>query len=181
MAPRPTSITIQVGENPQNLAKSITFPLPATPNTPNSFVEKAKAGELVAEPVGEAPERPITNVNLDAPPDGGVEAWMSVAAVWLVSFITFGVINIWGILQNAFVTDPLSSFFGESVGKIGFVGGCAGGFAFAIGPFSNILVSRVGIHATIVIGVLLVSLSLMLASISTQFWQLLLSEGIMFG
>ena len=188
---RPTSLAIQISDNPQSVAKSISIPppgmtIPDSQDSPVAFVESEKEPVPEIAPLEQEQERntdapPVPNVNLNTPPDGGLPAWMSVGAVWLISFVTFGIINIWGILQTAFVSDPSSHFVGTSVGKIGFVGGCAGGFTFAIGPFSNIMVSRLGIHATITIGVVLVSLSLMLASISTQFWQLLLSQGIMFG
>lgn len=188
---RPTSLTIQISDNPQSVAKSISIPppglaIPDSQDSPIGFAEAEKEPATGVAPLEPEPERDtngpaVPNVNLNTPPDGGLPAWMSVGAVWLISFITFGVVNIWGILQTAFVSDPSSHFVGMSVGKIGFVGGCAGGFTFAVGPFSNIMVSRLGIHATITVGVVLVSLSLMLASISTQFWQLLLSQGIMFG
>lgn len=55
------------------------------------------------------------------------------------------------------------------------------GFGFAAGPFGNILVSKFGIRAPMLIGVLMMSVALELASISHQYWELLLSQGIMFG
>ena len=68
-----------------------------------------------------------------------------------------------------------------SLFKIGFVGGTAVGFGFAVGPFGNILVSKFGIRAPILLGVLMMSVALELASIATKYWELLLSQGIMFG
>lgn len=180
--------TFHMSDYPQIVAKSNPSPPPGLTisDAQDSCIESEKEQANEIAPLELAPEAdidtpPAPNVNLETPPDSGLSAWMSVGAVWLISFTTFGIINIWGILQTAFVSDPSSPFLGTSVGKIGFVGGCAGGFTFAVGPFSNIMVSRLGIHATITVGVVLVSLSLMLASISTQFWQLLLSQGVMFG
>lgn len=115
------------------------------------------------------------------PPEGGVKGWLTVFAVFLTSFMAFGVGNVWGIFQNAYTTLPDSRFKDVSVFKLGFVGGCSVGFAFAIGPFSNILVGRFGVHVPVMMGVLLMTLALELASIATEYWQLLLSQGIMFG
>jgi len=115
------------------------------------------------------------------PPEGGVKGWLTVFAVFLTSFMAFGVGNVWGIFQNAYTTLPDSRFKDVSVFKLGFVGGCSVGFAFAIGPFSNILVARFGVHVPVMMGVLLMTLSLELASVATAYWQLLLSQGIMFG
>lgn len=77
--------------------------------------------------------------------------------------------------------NPDSRFLGVGLFKIGFVGGTATGFGFAIGPFGNVLVSRFGIRAPVVLGVLMMTVAQELASIATQYWQLLLSQGIMFG
>ncbi|CCM05470.1 uncharacterized protein FIBRA_07691 [Fibroporia radiculosa] len=121
------------------------------------------------------------DLDLNQPPDGGLHAWMSIVAVWLLSFITFGIGSVWGIFQDAYVRDPSSSFRDTSVFKLGFVGGCATGFAFIAGPFSNILVSKFGIHTPILIGVIFTAVSFELASISKRYWELLLSQGILLG
>ncbi|KZT63571.1 MFS general substrate transporter [Daedalea quercina L-15889] len=116
-----------------------------------------------------------------APPDGGLDAWLSVACAWLISFMTFGIVNAWGVLLNAYVTAPSSRFRDQSLARIGYVGGIGVGFTFIVGPFTNVLVTRLGMRATIALGVVLVATSFELASISDRYWQLLLSEGILFG
>jgi hypothetical protein len=121
------------------------------------------------------------NDGSNEPPDGGLRGWLTVFAVFLTSFIAFGVGNVWGIFQNAYTNQPDSRFRDVSVFKLGFVGGCSVGFGFAVGPFSNILVSRFGIHVPILLGFLLMAVALELASIATEYWQLLVSQGIMFG
>ncbi|KAH9924765.1 major facilitator superfamily domain-containing protein [Fomitopsis serialis] len=115
------------------------------------------------------------------PPDGGLDAWMTVVATFLASFMAFGTGNVWGIYQDAYTTRSDSRFLDVSLFKIGFVGGTAVGFGFAVGPFGNILVAKFGIRAPILLGVLMMTVALMLASIATKYWELLLSQGIMFG
>lgn len=119
--------------------------------------------------------------DLNRPPDGGLHAWMAVLAVWLISFVTFGIATIWGVFQDAYVIDPTSRFHSTTAFRLGFVGGCAAGFTSALGPIANILVGKFGIHAPMIVGIVMVAVSFELASISTQYWQLLMSQGIMFG
>jgi MFS family permease len=124
---------------------------------------------------------PTTTSTGKEPPEGGLSGWLTVFGVFLTSFMAFGVGNVWGIFQNAYTTEPDSRFRDVGVFKLGFVGGCSVGFAFAFGPFSNILVSRFGVRVPILMGVFFMTLALELASVATEYWQLLLSQGIMFG
>ncbi|KAF9071293.1 major facilitator superfamily domain-containing protein [Rhodocollybia butyracea] len=117
----------------------------------------------------------------DELPEGGLDAWLTVLAVFLLAFVSLGPGNVWGIFQSAYATDPSSRFQQDSTFKIGFVGGCSVGFAFIIGPFSNILISKFGIHSPIILGVGIIVVALMLGSIAKTYWELLLSQGIMFG
>ncbi|GBE89506.1 major facilitator superfamily domain-containing protein [Sparassis latifolia] len=118
---------------------------------------------------------------LDQPPDGGLHAWMTVAATWLISFMSFGIATFWGVFQDAYTANANSRFHNVGLFRLGFVGGCGMGFGFSVGPFSNIIITKFGVHASILLGVILISVAFELASISTQYWQLLLSQGIMFG
>ncbi|OSX59972.1 hypothetical protein POSPLADRAFT_1059268 [Postia placenta MAD-698-R-SB12] len=120
-------------------------------------------------------------LEISTAPDGGLHAWMTVAAAWLVSFVGFGVATIWGVFQDAYASQSSSSFRNVSVLKLGFVGGCAMGFGFSFGPLSNVLVSKFGIRAPIALGILLIVISFELASISHKYWELFLSQGILFG
>ena len=118
----------------------------------------------------------------DSPSDeGGWRGWLTVFAVFLTSFMAFGVGNVWGIYQDAYTNQPDSRFRDVGTFKLGFIGGCSVGFGFAVGPFSNILTSQFGIHVPIVLGVVLMAVALELASIAREYWQLLLSQGILFG
>ena len=95
--------------------------------------------------------------------------------------MAFGVGNVWGIYQDTYTTQPDSRFRDVRTFKLGFVGGYSVGFGFAVGPSSNILTSQFGIHVPIVLGVVLMAVALELASIAREYWQLLLSQGILSG
>jgi hypothetical protein len=79
------------------------------------------------------------------------------------------------------MVDESSRFRNVSLFDLGWIGGCSIGFGFITGPFNNILISKFGIRAPIILGIFLLCLSLQLASIAKKYWQVLLSQGIMFG
>ncbi|KAF9061494.1 major facilitator superfamily domain-containing protein [Rhodocollybia butyracea] len=114
-------------------------------------------------------------------PEGGLDAWLAVIAVFLLTFVSLGTGSIWGVFQSAYAINPSSRFQQDSTLKFGYVGGCSIGFAFMIGPFSNLLISKFGIHSPIILGVGTIAVALMLGSIAKTYWELLLSQGIMFG
>jgi hypothetical protein len=151
----------------------------------------------------------------DVPPDGGLRAWLTVAAVFWARYADFGRCHaadssrkrvssrlasvcpvtseifripegctagpVWGIYQDAYLSRPDSPFHGVGAFNLGFVGGLSVGCGFLLGPFSNLLVSRFGVRTPVLLGVLLMALGLELASIATRYWELLLSQGVMFG
>jgi hypothetical protein len=53
--------------------------------------EKEKEGSVTSD----SAQQPV----LDVPPDGGWRAWATVVGVHLISFIAFGVGNVWGLFQ----------------------------------------------------------------------------------
>lgn len=65
--------------------------------------------------------------------------------------------------------------------QLSFVGGIAVGFSFILGPIINILIARFGVKIPLMAGVILTCLGLELASLATQYWHLILSQGVMFG
>lgn len=117
-------------------------------------------------------------------PSAGKTHWQGVGVVagaLLANFISVGVVNTFGVVLRAEETDPSSAFRNVGSFKLGFVTGTAAGFTFLVGPFSNVLVSRLGVRFPVGLGVVLMTIALELGSLATQFWQLLLSQGILWG
>lgn len=121
---------------------------------------------------------------------------------FLANFISVGVANTLGVVLHGEEYDSSSPFLNVDHFKMGFVAGTAIGFSFSVGPFSNVslfldaarhscliiltiihqfLITRLGIRAPVALGVLLMTFALEMASLATQFWQLLLSQGILWG
>ncbi|KAF9071302.1 hypothetical protein BDP27DRAFT_1361874 [Rhodocollybia butyracea] len=63
-------------------------------------------------------------IDPDELPEGGLDAWLAVIAVFLLTFVSLGTGSIWGVFQSAYAINPSSRFQQDSTLKIGYVGGC---------------------------------------------------------
>ncbi|CAI6090170.1 unnamed protein product [Clonostachys chloroleuca] len=108
-------------------------------------------------------------------PDGGAAAWLVVFGTWCTSFCSFGWINSVGIFQDYYQHELLSSF---SSSTIAWIPSLQIFFMFASGPLIGKLYDRYGPHYLIFGGTLLHVFGLMMASISKEYYQILLSQGV---
>ncbi len=151
-----------------------------TAATPSEKTEIA--GEKGSDPEGAAEEQ-----------EGGLRAWLVVAGAFFANWIVFGPGNSFGVLFRAYLAPstperPSASpvYFSGTQGFIftSLIGGCAIGFAFACGPLANLFVRNFGVRVPVIVGVLAMTLALELGSLAngrTGWWQLLLSQGILYG
>ncbi|CAK7211652.1 hypothetical protein SCUCBS95973_001187 [Sporothrix curviconia] len=108
-------------------------------------------------------------------PDGGYRAWLVVFGAWCTSFCSFGWINSVGIFQEYYETGPLASY---SSSTISWIPSLQIFFIMAMGPIVGRLFDAYGPRYVILGGTLLNVFGLMMASISTQYYQFLLSQGV---
>ncbi|RAH51206.1 MFS general substrate transporter [Aspergillus brunneoviolaceus CBS 621.78] len=114
----------------------------------------------------------------DIPPDGGY-AWVCTFCVFMINVHTWGVSSAWGVILNYFLshsTFPNASHLGFAL-----IGGVSIGQCLLIGPLVTQTHQTVGTMPTLLLGTVLVSAALFSASYATQFWHLLLTQGICFG
>ncbi|KOC10502.1 monocarboxylate transporter [Aspergillus flavus AF70] len=111
----------------------------------------------------------------DAPPDGGLTAWLVVVGAWCTSFCSFGWVNSVGIFQNYYESHLLKHL---SSSTISWIPSLQIFFMFAMGPIVGKLYDTFGARYLIIGGTFFHVFGLMMASISTQYYQLLLSQGI---
>ncbi|KAH7141021.1 major facilitator superfamily domain-containing protein [Dactylonectria macrodidyma] len=117
-----------------------------------------------------------SNVILPPPPDGGLQAWTQVAMGWIVIFTTWGYINSFGSFQT-YYTEHLP----QSPSAISWIGSVQTWLTFFIGAFSGRLLDAGFFVHTLLIGALLQLLGIFLMSISTSYWHLMLTQGVLTG
>ncbi|KAF5327689.1 hypothetical protein D9619_004307 [Psilocybe cf. subviscida] len=127
------------------------------------------------KPDSEASE---SSVIIDSPPDGGLTAWLQVVASWMIFFNTWGLLNSFGVFQNYYTTTLLPT---SSPSTISWIGGIQTFLLMIIGAPCGRLVDAGYLHTQIFIGIFLEVFGMMMASISTKYWQLFLSQGVCVG
>ncbi|KAJ3793242.1 MFS general substrate transporter [Lentinula aff. detonsa] len=108
-------------------------------------------------------------------PDGGTKAWLCVFGAFMISITCYGVANTFGVFEEYYSANQLSN---ESLNNISWIGslqlclillvGCVSGPLCDAGYFKHLIAS----------GGLLFFFCLMMTSISTEYYQYLLSQGI---
>ena len=110
------------------------------------------------------------------PPDGGVSAWLRVLAYAIICITTLGV-------QYAF--SPLYALLlvelGSPPAETAFVGSLSTGLMDGCGALSGIALERFGYRKTCIMGALMASSGMAIASVCTELWQLYLSYGVLLG
>ncbi|PYH91535.1 MFS general substrate transporter [Aspergillus ellipticus CBS 707.79] len=131
--------------------------------------------------LGDASEKSSTIVQSqvtptsDEPPDGGYKAWMTVVGGFCSMFVSFGWTNCMGIFIDYYQTHQLSH---ESTSTITWVTSLMTFMMFFGGPFVGILFDNFGPRYILLAGTLLHVLGIMMTSISTEYYQFLLAQGI---
>lgn len=110
------------------------------------------------------------------PPDGGFHAWLQVAMGWIIIFTTWGYVNSFGSFQ-AYYTNTLP----ESASTISWIGSVQVFLTFFIGAFSGRLLDAGLFVPTFFVGGILQLLGIFMMSLSTKWWQLFLSQGVLTG
>ncbi|KAI9806375.1 MAG: hypothetical protein M1825_006490 [Sarcosagium campestre] len=110
------------------------------------------------------------------PPDGGLRAWLQVLMGHLIVFNTWGFITSFGVFQT-YYTESL----GVRPSDVSWVGTVQIFLLFFVGTGSGRLTDAGFFHETIFAGSFLVVLGIFMTSLSTQYWQLFLAQGICTG
>ncbi|KAJ3362143.1 hypothetical protein GGF32_006428 [Allomyces javanicus] len=113
-----------------------------------------------------------------APVDGGRYAWLAVLASFLIHFASFGHQYAFGLYQKQYQTVDFPHAAPSSISLIGTVGPCV---MFVTGTLVGRLAERVPFQAVIFAGSILLPAGFILASFATEVWQLVLTQGIVYG
>ena len=116
------------------------------------------------------------------PPDGGVRAWMVLAASFLCNGLLFGIINTYGVIYVYLLKDLEQAKVSDAASKASLVGSLCIGTTFLVSPIAGVLTDRWGIRLTTAVGGVLASSGMLLSSFVTQNVYLLYATyGVLFG
>lgn len=108
-------------------------------------------------------------------PDGGRQAWLVVFGGWCGLFCTFGFINCIGIFQEYYLSGPLASYSSSTVSWITSME--VWGMVFFCLVFGR-LFDLYGSRWLLVLGTIFYIFGLMMTSLSTQYYQFFLAQGV---
>lgn len=107
------------------------------------------------------------------PPDGGFQAWLQVGLGHMIIFNTWGYINSFGVFQTYYTTT-----LGHPPSDISWVGSIQIFLLFFIGTFSGRATDAGYFKFTLFIGATLEVFCIFMTSLSTEYWQLFLAQGL---
>ncbi|PSN70297.1 MFS general substrate transporter [Corynespora cassiicola Philippines] len=114
-----------------------------------------------------------TVVPVEPPPDGGLRAWTQVFMGHLVLINSWGYLSSFGLFQSYYAT-TLST----TPSAISWIGSVQIFLIYVIGTFSGRALDGGHMHTVLRLGSFLQILAIFMTSISTQYWQLFLAQGI---
>ncbi|PIL34880.1 MFS general substrate transporter [Ganoderma sinense ZZ0214-1] len=111
-------------------------------------------------------------------PDGGTRAWLAVFGAFLALFCTFGQLNSFGTFQTWYHEHQLSAL---PASTIAWIGSLQLWVFFFCGGFVGRLFDAYGPRPIMVVGTLMLVLGTMMTSISSEYYQYILAQGILVG
>ncbi|KAG6914596.1 hypothetical protein DXG01_016430 [Tephrocybe rancida] len=111
-------------------------------------------------------------------PEGGFRAYLTVFGAFLALFCTFGHMNSFGTYQAWYSGKQLGHLSPSTISWIGSLQLWV--FFFSGGPIGQ-LFDKFGPTWLMVAGTLIYTFSIMMTSLSSQFYQYILAQGILFG
>ncbi|KAJ4494542.1 major facilitator superfamily domain-containing protein [Lentinula edodes] len=106
------------------------------------------------------------------------KAYLTIFGAFLALFCTFGQMNAFGTFQAWYTTHQLNTLDASTISWIGSLQLWV--FFFSGGPIGYIF-DKYGPRMLMMVGTICYVLSIMMTSISTQYYQYILSQGVLFG
>ncbi|KAI2785613.1 Fujikurins efflux protein [Penicillium oxalicum] len=165
----PSMINQEANDNDMEKGRSTADPIDskATQVQDESLPEKTQ--------IGTGPPALTATPSPGPPPDGGAEAWMSVLGAFCGLFVSFGWINCIGIFQTYYETHQLRNL---STSTVTWITSLETFVMFFVGPIFGTLFDNYGPRAILLGGTFFHVFGLMMASLSTEYYQFILAQGI---
>ncbi|KAK5377550.1 hypothetical protein LTR20_002011 [Exophiala xenobiotica] len=140
---------------------------PETPEKPTDYGDNE-----VAIPV---PSQPANPLDPSAFPEGGLKAWTVVAGAVCCLFVSFGWINCIGVFQTYYETHQLQNYSSQ---EVAWIPSTESFMMFFGGVWIGRLYDNYGPRYLIMAGMFFHVFGLMMASISTKYYQFFLAQGV---
>nr|POE65296.1 aspyridones efflux protein apdf [Quercus suber] len=167
---------IWISQRPERL-QSLVAKEPQTLRRVQNGLQDVQTRDVVEQQASSIPSPP-------APQPPGLssqdvwKAWRRVAGAWLLFIVAWGPALAYGSFQTYYKSNPLSSYSDSTIAWIGSLGTlllvCAGALA---GP----LFDRGYLKHILVLGCLVLVFSLEMLSLCTEYYQLVLAQGVGYG
>ncbi len=143
----------------------------------NIFPEPEIEAEADLEKTGVVPKSVVApgGINPADFPDGGLEAWLVVVGGWCCLFVSFGWINCIGVFQEYYQEHLLSQY---SSSTVAWIPSMELFMMFFGGPVFGKVFDNFGPRYLLAVGSFFHVFGLMMTSLSTQYYQFLLAQGV---
>ncbi|CEJ60329.1 hypothetical protein PMG11_08906 [Penicillium brasilianum] len=146
----------------------------------HSDLEKAslEVGERGSEGVIQAPPSAPVAPAVGPPPNGGLKAWSQVVGAFFLMVNTWGMINAFGVFQTYYKETLIP---GHSPSDISWIGSIQGFLMLIIAVVCGWALDAGYFYLLSACGLFFQVLGMMMTSLSTEYYQLVLSQGICIG
>ncbi|EZF32491.1 aspyridones efflux protein [Trichophyton mentagrophytes] len=118
------------------------------------------------------------SVDTETYPEGGLKAWLNMLGAFCAMACTFGWISTFGVFQAYYHTHLLKE---NTHSQIAWIGGLQAFFICTTGLISGPLVDRYGLKPILMPFSLLALLSVMITSVCEEYYQFILTQGVLGG
>lgn len=110
--------------------------------------------------------------------NGNLQAWLQVLASFLININNWGLVYSFGVFQDFYETNYLVN---HSVSSIAWIGTLQSALLLIIGVISGPLFDKGWLKPVLVTASILLVLAVMLLSLCTQYYQIMLAQGVLAG
>ncbi|KAK9462015.1 major facilitator superfamily domain-containing protein [Lipomyces oligophaga] len=115
---------------------------------------------------------------LEPPPDGGFEAWLQISGSFFLFFNSWGISNTFGVFESYYVSIDLSH---KTPSQIAWIGSIQSFLLLLFGVITGPLFDRGYLRYLIIVGSFMVVLGMMMLSLCTEYYQVILSQAVLIG
>ncbi|OMJ29979.1 putative transporter MCH2 [Smittium culicis] len=119
-----------------------------------------------------------SNILIDGPPKDQGYAWVIMAVSVINTLFSFGSTNAFGVFQAYYLK---IMFVDEPADNIAWISTVCITCTLCGGLLAGPIIRRLGLRNSSLLGTLVASIGLLLASFSTKIWHLVLTQGVIFG